>query len=307
MSVVARHGMMCLRAWTGVVHGSSASVGPVFMHAGRALASAVMRRYAGAPGAHARNWASVSTSATDDAPPPPDDEGVVVMGTTPCPYVHRVEMALKYAGVPYAYREFDLGSLKDRSSLREMSPLAKVPIITHYTHGRRKSVFESASIVQYIDDVFVADPEKRLMRGSPYEKAITRSWTHFVNHRVAPQMWNVLLSQTDTALEKNSTELLRSLESLENALPLISGGPFFLGTRVSFFDLMIAPFLYRRVLLSHFRGREMFPPGAEHLQALALAMEELNIFQSTVVDQQVIIDAYKPYLSGSMHLKFGWH
>ena len=234
-------------------------------------------------------------------------EGITLMGTSPCPYVHRVEMTLAHYNIPYSYKEFDLGSLKDRTSLRQMSPIAKVPILIHMTHGREKSIFESASIVQYLDETFNPCPETRLMRGTPHEKAITRSWTHFVNHRIAPQMWSVLLSENDKALEKAHAELLDSLSGLEKALPLISTGPFFLGTKPSFFDIMLAPFLHRRVLISHFKAREMYPIEAHRVQELADAIEETQIFKKTAVDKTVLIKAYTPYLSGSLHPKFSWH
>jgi len=232
------------------------------------------------------------------------EEPVVLYGTTPCPFVERVEMALKHAAVKYESKAFDLGSLKDRDALRKLSPYGRVPILEH---GRNKHIFESMSICQYIDDAFIQDERRRLMRGTPYEKALTRSWTHFVNQKIAGQMWQTLLSMTDDTLERNYDELISSLEALDTALREISGGPFFLGTDISYLDIMIAPFLHRRLLISHFKDREMFPAEATRLKQLCEALEEVPFYRSTASPAEDLIKAYKPYLSGHLHPKFGWH
>mmetsp|Transcript_6910 Transcript_6910/g.12373 ORF Transcript_6910/g.12373 Transcript_6910/m.12373 type:complete len:274 (+) Transcript_6910:92-913(+) len=230
-------------------------------------------------------------------------DALVLFGAHPCPFVERVELALKHFNAPYSFKTFDLGSLKDRDSLHKMSPYGRVPILQH---DNDKLIFESMSIVQYLDDEF-STPESRLMRGSSFDKALTRSWTHFLNNKVAPMMWNTLVSQDDDQLERNYDELVLALESLDTVMRVISGGPFFLGNQISYLDVMLAPFLHRRVLISHFKKREMFPADAHRLKGLCEALEELKIYRDTMVDPEIIINAYQPYFEGRLHPKFGWH
>jgi len=213
-------------------------------------------------------------------------------------------MCLKQAAVEYETKTFDLGSLKDRDALKKMSPYGRVPILA-LDHD--KHIFESMAICQYVDEVFVADERRRLMRGTPYEKALTRSWTHFVNQRIASQMWQTLLCTSEESIERNYDDLIISLEAFDIALRNVSGGPFFLGTELSYLDVMVAPFLHRRVLISHFKDREMFPAEAMRLKQLCEALEESPIYKSTMVPPEELIAAYKPYVKGNIHPKFGWH
>jgi len=218
-------------------------------------------------------------------------------------------MALKYANKGFQYKDIDLGSLKDRQGLKLISPVQKVPVLVHATKGAgsEKILFESASIVQYIDDCFSSSDENKLMRGTPYEKSLARSWTHFINNKIAPQMWDTLFSTDANAFDKNYSTLIESFDFLEKALPLISSGPYFLGTKISFVDIMIAPFLHRRVLLSHFKGKELFPVQATRLKALQNALEDNKIYRETVATGDTLVKVYGKFVTGGLHPKFSWH
>jgi len=93
------------------------------------------------------------------------------------PLFMRVRIALAEKGVKYEYSEQDLRN--ESALLLQMNPVHKtIPVLVH----NGKSVCESLTIVQYIDDVW--KDKAPSLPTDPYQRAQSRFWADFVDKKV---------------------------------------------------------------------------------------------------------------------------
>ena len=107
-----------------------------------------------------------------------EENKVSLHGFFASPYVRRVELALKFKGIPYEYVEEDL---KNKSSLLlKYNPVhKKVPVLVH----NGKPIVESLVILEYIDETWKNGP--RFLPEDPYKRAQIRFWASFVHQQVS--------------------------------------------------------------------------------------------------------------------------
>lgn len=83
-----------------------------------------------------------------------------------CPYVQRSVIVLLEKGIPYQRTDIDLGNKPDWFA--RLSPLGKVPVLVT-DQGSTKTLFESAVICEYLDEVTPGS----LHPETPWKKPIT--------------------------------------------------------------------------------------------------------------------------------------
>ena len=107
-----------------------------------------------------------------------EENKVSLHGFFASPYVRRVELALKFKGIPYQYVEEDL---KNKSSLLlKYNPVhKKVPVLVH----NGKPIVESLVILEYIDETWKNGPQ--FLPEDPYKRAKIRFWASFVHQQVS--------------------------------------------------------------------------------------------------------------------------
>ena len=107
-----------------------------------------------------------------------EENKVSLHGFFASPYVRRVELALKFKGIPYEYVEEDL---KHKSSLLlKYNPVhKKVPVLVH----NGKPIVESLVILEYIDETWKNGPQ--FLPEDPYKRAQIRFWASFVHQQVS--------------------------------------------------------------------------------------------------------------------------
>ena len=163
-----------------------------------------------------------------------------------CPYVQRAAISLAEKGVAFERISIDLASKPDWFTA--LSPLGKVPLLTVSMAGRRDTIFESAVILEYLEDTQPVP----LHPQDPLERARHRSWIEFgssILNRIAV-FYN---AETRTDLQGEAEKLSEMFAKLEAEL---TRGPWFAGERFSLVDAVYGP-IFR--YFDTFDGIDDFP------------------------------------------------
>uniref|UniRef100_A0ACD5TIZ0 Uncharacterized protein n=1 Tax=Avena sativa TaxID=4498 RepID=A0ACD5TIZ0_AVESA len=158
---------------------------------------------------------------------------VKLLGLLVSPFVLRVRMALQMKGVSYEYIEEDI--LDKGELLLRYNPVhKKVPVLIH----NGVPLCESQIIIQYIDEVWAAEPS--ILPADPYDRATARFWAAYVDDKLFPAWLGILKATTEEGRAEKVQETLAVVEQLEVALAQCSNGkPFFAGDSVGFLDLVV--------------------------------------------------------------------
>ncbi|CDP08276.1 unnamed protein product [Coffea canephora] len=158
----------------------------------------------------------------------------------------RVRIALEEKGIKYEYREEDLTNPQRSQLVLDMNPVRKsVPILIH----QGQPVCDSAAILGYIDETW-KDGFPSLLPRDPYDRAIARFWTHFLDNKVRLlKMISTFLvfstqamflkSKSDRAKEESKNELIGELKQLEAVL---GDEQYFGGANFGYLDVVLIPF-----------------------------------------------------------------
>lgn len=113
-------------------------------------------------------------------------EEVVLLDTWASMFGMRVRLVLAEKGIKYDYKE---ENLRNKSPLLlQMNPIhKKIPVLIH--NGR--PIFESAIIVQYIDEVW--NDRAPILPSDPYQRAQARFWVDFIDKMVGYQLFSLAL------------------------------------------------------------------------------------------------------------------
>eukprot|EP00253_Pinus_taeda_P032223 PITA_32223 len=140
-----------------------------------------------------------------------EEEQVKLLGWLRSPCVTRVRIALALKGIQYQFIEDDAEN-KSQLLLQSNPVHKKVPVLIH----NGKIVCESMIIVQYIDETWDTKVPNLLPK-DPYDRAIARFWAAFVDDKLAPSFWGVLVGQGEKQ-QKAVEESLANFLLLDDAL-----------------------------------------------------------------------------------------
>lgn len=148
-----------------------------------------------------------------------------------CPYVQRAAIALLEKGVAFERVNVDLSNKPDW--FKKISPLGKVPLLIVGEGADQKVIFESAVIVEYLEEI-TGNP---LHPADPLEKARHRSWMEFGSSILA-DIWVIETSADKAAFDAKLNTLREKFARIEAEL---GKGKFFGGDAFSLVDAVFAP------------------------------------------------------------------
>ncbi len=214
-----------------------------------------------------------------------------IISANVCPYAQRTRMVLREKALQFEVIEIDL---KDKPDwFAGVSPYGKVPVLRH----DGQSIYESAVINEYLDEVFPAPP---LMPSGAVKRALARIWIEYCNSQFCPLFYQVLLAQ-DVAKQKELADKLTAMFHFmdRQGLQTLQGdGPYWMGDTPGLVDFTFYPFFERLPVLKHYRGVTI----PEDCQALSNWLDVMSKHPSALETANTAdfhIDNYKKYADAS--------
>uniref|UniRef100_A0A0E0M7C4 Glutathione S-transferase n=1 Tax=Oryza punctata TaxID=4537 RepID=A0A0E0M7C4_ORYPU len=167
-------------------------------------------------------------------------EGVRLLGGRMSPFTMRARMALALRGVEYELVEERFHPRKSDRLLAANPVYGKIPVLL-LPDGR--AVCESAVIVQYVDEAWGGGA---ILPEDPYERAMHRFWTVYIDDKFWPALDAISLAPTPEARATATASTRAALKLLEEAFAARSNGrAFFSGTDASpgLLDIALGCFL----------------------------------------------------------------
>lgn len=212
-----------------------------------------------------------------------------------CPYVQRAAIALTEKRVPFDRVYVDLSNKPDW--FRAISPLGKVPLLKVADEGEEEVVFESAVILEYLEET-QAGP---LHPADPLERARQRGWIEFGSSLLngIARLYN---AQTRAAFERERDGLRAGFERVEAELSARQSGPFFEGDRFSLVDAVFGP-IFRYFDVFETRADLRLLDGLPRIDAWRVALAARQSVRGAVKDDYPDLLANflrkrKSYMSG---------
>ena len=152
-----------------------------------------------------------------------------------CPYVQRAAISLAEKGVPFERVDIDFADKPDW--FKAISPLGKVPLLRVQRHGEETVIFESAVILEFLEET-QANPLHPI---DPYARARHRAWIEF-GSATLNAIGRFYSAQTEAGFLAESGALSAMFDRLEAELADTErNGPWFTGERFSLVDAVYGP------------------------------------------------------------------
>ncbi|XP_047317359.1 glutathione S-transferase U17-like [Impatiens glandulifera] len=161
---------------------------------------------------------------------------VKLLGSSPSPYVNRVQIALNLKSIDYEFLEETFGS-KTELLLKSNPVHKKIPVLIH----NDKPICESLIIVQYIDEQWSSAPT--ILPTDPYDRAIARFWAAYLDDKLFPSLREYRMASEE---EKPATleRVKEGFSLLEEAFVKSSKGKtFFGGENIGYLDIAFGSLL----------------------------------------------------------------
>ncbi|CAN7499931.1 glutathione S-transferase family protein [Mesorhizobium sp. LjNodule214] len=152
-----------------------------------------------------------------------------------CPYVQRAAISLAEKGVPFERVTIDLANKP--AWFKAISPLGKVPLLRVRQHGEETVIFESAVILEFLEETEV----NPLHPADPYARARHRAWIEF-GSAILNAIGRFYSAANETAFRAESETLSAMFDRLEAELAdRTAPGLWFAGERFSLVDAVYGP------------------------------------------------------------------
>lgn len=255
-----------------------------------------------------------------------------------CPFVQRAWIVLAEKRIAHQYVETN--PYRKEVALLALNPRGLVPTLAvelNQEGGEKKkkkkvALYESTVICEYLDEAFADEGAHgpRLLPvgdgpGQVFERARCRLWMNHVATRVVPAFYRLLQHTPDKAepIEEARAGLLdglrafarEMLESSDGARAGSAEGPWFLGSRFSMVDVMLAPWAKRLWLIDYYKPGGVGIPGkgerGEDEEVWARwerwfeAVVERESVKMTWSDEGKYIEVYKRYAEDKTQSEVG--
>jgi glutathione S-transferase len=198
-----------------------------------------------------------------------------------CPFVQRSVIVLLEKGVDYDITYINLKEPPEW--FKTISPLGKVPLL----RVGDTVVFESAVIVEYLDEVYPPS----LHPSDPLRKAHNRAWIEFASTLLMCQ-FNMVMAQEQEGCDKAEQELRDKLALVNGQLK----GPLFNGETFSLIDAAYAPLFMRLSLLEQWQPMGLLE-GMPKMQAWSEQLLSRPSVKNSVVEE--LPELYRGHIGAS--------
>ncbi|KAI0376124.1 glutathione S-transferase [Hypomontagnella monticulosa] len=184
-----------------------------------------------------------------------------------CPFVQRTWIVLHEKQIPHQYVEINpYAKAPEFLALnpRGLVPTLAVPVDEKGEGKKRKPLYESAVVCEYLDEAYVNEKEygSPLLPRDPYERARCRLWMDHIGGKIIPGFYRFLQHTPEKTYTINEARenFLSHIKTL--AREMLDGdaerggtesGPWFLGNAFSLVDVMLAPWAKRLFLVDHYK------------------------------------------------------
>lgn len=224
-----------------------------------------------------------------------------------CPYAARTQIVLHELGLEFD--TIEVSGMPKPDWYLNINPRGKVPAIRIPADGNTV-VYESAICDEYLCDYYNAinsmdeSKHQNLMPASPSVRARIRLLNDHYDTIVAPAQFTFLMNKDSDKDRELAEALHTSLEVYEDALKA-SGGPFFMGSKLTLADVHVVPFFLRLVVsLRHFKAYEI--PRGERFSRLLQWYATCSVresVQAVAPSEERIVEVYKTFVE--MEYSFG--
>lgn len=190
-----------------------------------------------------------------------------------CPFVQRSVITLLEKEIPFTMTYLTLEELYHPPDwFTAISPFHKVPIL----RVGEVSLFESAVIVEYLDEV---NPPS-MHPADPLLKAWNRAWIVFAESVIGAH-YGCFTAQDETAFEQSRQQLETRLAQLEST---VKDGPYFNGTRFSLIDAAYGPVFQRITILEQRYRSDVLVKNSKVARWAQACLERESVIKSLPAD-----------------------
>lgn len=190
-----------------------------------------------------------------------------------CPYVQRAAILLQEKNIGFKRVYIDLSQKPDW--FKALSPLGKVPLLQVENEGEKSTIFESAVILEYLEET----QPKPLHPSDPLERARHRAWMEF-GSQVLNKIAGFYSARDEEALLVKANELHVMFTRLEEEL---GEGPYFAGSDFSLVDTVFGPVFRYFDVFDQIADFGVFD-GLAKVQAWRLALSRRDSVIDAVTD-----------------------